>query len=94
MGSVSSFLITAIKFNDNLKKYWEYEIYRKTDKFLHLHHDIYKFPRNFTIYKMNPSKRYKNEMFVWRKDEEQLKLLVQEKCLHSKFIIQKGYINK
>ena len=91
VGSVSSFLITAIKFNDNLKKYWEYDIYRKTEKFLHLHHDIYKFPRTFTIYKMYPSKRYKNEMFSWRKDEDQLTLLINEKCLNSKFSIQKRY---
>ena len=90
VGSVSSFLITAIKFNDNLKNYWEYDIYRKSEKFLHLHHDIYKFPRHFTIYKMNPSKNYKNEMFSWKKEEAQLKLMVNEKCLNSKFIIQKG----
>ena len=91
VGSVSSFLITAIKFNDNLKNYWEYDIYRKSEKFLHLHHDIYKFPRHFTIYKMNPSKNYKNEMFSWKKEEAQLKLMVHEKCLNSKFIIQKGF---
>ena len=82
VGSVSSFLITAIKFNDNLKNYWEYDIYRKSEKFLHLHHDIYKFPRHFTIYKMNPSKNYKNEMFSWKKEEAQLKLMVNEKCLY------------
>ena len=88
VGSVSSFLITAIKFNDNLKNYWEYDIYRKSEKFLHLHHDIYEFPRKFKIYKMIPSDKYKNEMFSWKKEKEQLKLMVEEKCLNSKFIIQ------
>ena len=89
VGSVSSFLITAIKFNDNLKNYWEYDIYRKSEKFLHLHHDIYEFPRKFKIYKMIPSNKYKNEMFSWKKEKEQLQLMIQEKCLNSKFIIQK-----
>ena len=89
VGSVSSFLITAIKFNDNLHNYWEYDIYRKSEKFLHLHHDIYEFPRKFKIYKMIPSTKYKNEMFSWKKEKEQLKLMVEEKCLNSKFIILK-----
>ena len=39
---------------------------------------------------MNPSKNYKNEMFSWKKEEAQLKLMINEKCLNSKFIIQKG----
>ena len=90
VGSVSSFLLTAMKFNDNLKNYWEYDIYRKSEKFLHLHHDIYKYPKNFTIYKMLPSQNYKNEMFAWKNDKNQLKLMIQERCINSKFIIQKG----
>ena len=89
VGSVSSFLITAIKFNDNLENYWEYDIYRKSEKFLHLHHDIYNFPRKFTIYKMYPSIKYKNEMFSWKNEKDQLQLMIKEKCLKSKFIIQK-----
>ena len=89
VGSVSSFLITSIKFNDNLKNYWEYDIYRKSEKIFHLHHDVYQFPKNFTIYKMLPSKKYKNEMFSWKNSNEQLKLMINENCLNSNFIVIK-----
>ena len=43
VGSVSSFLLTSIKFNDNLKRYWEYDIYKIHQKILHLHHDFFFF---------------------------------------------------
>ena len=89
VGSVSSFLISAIKFNKKLRNYWEYDIYRKSEKFLHLHHDIYKFERNFTIYRMIPSLKYKNEMFAWKNNKEQAQLMIQENCFNSKFIIEK-----
>ncbi len=89
VGSVSSFLITSIKFNKNLRKYWEYDIYRKSEKFLHLHHDIYKLPKHFTIYKMKPSTKYKNEMFVWKNEKNQLNLMIKEKGINSKFIVEK-----
>lgn len=89
VGSVSSFLLSAIKLNNNLKNYWEYDIYRKSEKFLHLHHDIYKLPRRFTIYKMKPTKKYKNEMFVWKNEKNQLKLMIKENCINSKFIVEK-----
>ena len=89
VGSVSSFLISAIKFNKKLRNYWEYDIYRKSEKFLHLHHDIYKFKRNFTIYRMIPSLKYKNEMFAWKNNKEQAQLMIQENCFNSKFIIEK-----
>lgn len=89
VGSVSSFLISAIKFNKKLRNYWEYDIYRKSEKFLHLHHDIYKFKRNFTIYRMIPSLKYKNEMFAWKNNKEQAQLMIQESCFNSKFILEK-----
>ena len=83
VGSVSSLLLAAIKLNNNLKNFWEYDNYRLSAKFFHLHHDIYEFPRNFSIYKMKPSEKYKNEMFSWKNDKNQLKLMVQEKCYHN-----------
>ena len=36
--SVSSFVFSAIKLNDNLKSLWEYDIMRLYSKFLFLHH--------------------------------------------------------
>lgn len=56
VGSVSSFLMTTIIFNDNLKNYWDYDIYRGSEKFCHLNVEYYDFPRKFTIYQMKPYK--------------------------------------
>ena len=47
VGSVSSFLIESIKLNGNLRKYWEYDICRKSQKLIFLHQDFYNFPRKF-----------------------------------------------
>ena len=40
VASVSSFLLSSIKFNDNLEHLWEYDIYRLSQKF-RLLHNIY-----------------------------------------------------
>ena len=88
VGSVSSFLMAAIKFNDNLKNYWEYDIYRRTEKICHLNIEYYEFPRKFTIYQMKPSENYKNEMFVWSKDPNKSKLMIEERCIYNFSIIE------
>ena len=85
--SISSFVITIIKFNDNLKKFWEYDIYKNSGKFIFLHHDFYDFPRNYIIYKMKPSENYKNEMFVWLIKKSQLQIMIDEKCIYNFSII-------
>ena len=77
-----------MKFNDNLENYWEYDIYRMSEKFGHLHVDIYDFDKKFKIYKMKPSEVYKNEMFVWSKDESKLKLMIEDKCTYDFEIIE------
>ena len=87
VGSISSIIITIIKFNDNLKKFWEYDIYKNSGKFILLHHDFYDFPRNYIIYKMKPSENYKNEMFVWLIEKSQLQLMIDEKCIYNFSII-------
>ena len=95
VGSISSFLQGIIKINDNLENYWEYDIYRISEKFGHLHVDIYDIHRKFIIYKMKPSEKYKNEMFVWTKDENKLKLMIEEKCIYNFIIIDPNIpINK
>ena len=86
VGSVSSFSLSAMKLNNNLKNYWEYDLYRLHAKFFHLHHDIYKFPRNFTIFRMKPSENYKNEMFRWANEKNQIELMLHEKC-HNNFYL-------
>ena len=80
VGSVSSFLTTTVKLNDNLRNFYEYDIYRKSEKFCQLHHDFFGFSRKFTIYKMIPSQNYKNEMFVWGNEPYKMKLMIEENC--------------
>jgi len=86
IGSVSSFLLAAIKFNDNLQNYWEYDIYRMSHKFLILHPQIYLENKKFNTYIMKPSLNYRNEMFVWKNNKAQIDLMLKEKC-PNKFLI-------
>ena len=89
VASVSSFFISSVKFNTNLKYYWEYDIYRYSEKFLHLHHDFYYFPRSYTTYKMKPSEYYKNEMFAFYNNQQSLlDLMIKEKCINDFIIIK------
>ena len=78
--SVSSFVISSIKFNNNLKNLWEYDIYRLLVKYYWLHHHLYKFNIKYKIYTMKPSDIYLNQMFRWRKTQSQLKLMIEDKC--------------
>ena len=80
VGSISSFFSSLIIINDNLKNIWEFEHYMLPEKILHLHHDIYKYHFNFTIYKMNPSLKYQTEMFPWRNSNKQIKVLINDIC--------------
>ena len=80
VGSISSFFTTLIIINDNLENLWEFDNYRLTEKYLHLHRDIYKFRHKYKIYKMYPSLKYKNEMFPWINNRQQLDLMIHEKC--------------
>ena len=88
VASVSSFLLVLAKLNNNLKKYFEYDIYKKNQKFLHLHHDFYNFPMNFTIYKMKPSMTYQNEMFLFHNNKDQYNLMINELCIYNFTIIE------
>ena len=80
VGSISSFITSIIKLNDNLKKFWEYDIYQMEHKLYHLHHSLYDYPRNYTIYRMEPSEKYKKEMYVWTKSDKQLKIMINDTC--------------
>ena len=80
VGSMSSFLTTLVMINDNLIKYWDFDNYRLSEKYLHFHHDIYNFNRNYTLYEMKPSEDYRKEMFVWRNSKRQIDLMINEKC--------------
>ena len=80
VGSISSFLTSLIKLNDNLKYFWEYDIYHKATKINHLHYSISNFVRKYTIYKMRPSKAYKKKMYIWNRTQEQLDLMINDNC--------------
>ena len=86
VASISSFFLCVVKLNDNIKKYFEYDIYRKSEKFIHLHHDFYYFPMKFTRYRMKPSITYKNEMFAFCHHPFQIQLMKKEICIN-KFVV-------
>jgi hypothetical protein len=80
ISGISSFLVSIIKLNQNLKFLWEYDFYEKIIRYKFLHYSVYTFPFNYTIYKMNPSENYKKLMYPFFNTEEQQKLMKEEKC--------------
>ena len=87
----SSFLISVIKLNDKLKFLWEYDFYKLSEKYYHLHPSVYSFPYNYTIYKMDASLKYKKYMYPFTNSKKQRKLMKKEKC-NNNFIIIKPRI--
>ena len=90
VASISSFLTSIIIINDNLKILWEYDNYRLTEKYLHLHRDIYNYNFNYSIYKMYPSQKYKRFMFPWINSKQQIDLMINEKCNNFRLIEYKS----
>ena len=81
VASISSFLTSIIQLNNNLKLLWDYNIYHMSEKILHNHYDLFKYPNNnFIVYRMEPSFNYKNIMFKWKNNKKQRKLMIKEKC--------------
>lgn len=78
--SVSSFSISAIKLNDNLKELWEYDLFRLSEKFVFLHHHFYKYNINYTIHTMKPSNLYASKMFYYQRTPEQIRLMMEDDC--------------
>jgi len=90
VSSISSFLISIIQLNYNLKFLWEYSIYNIKQKIRHYHYDLYKYPKNnYTIYRMEPSLLYKNKMYIWKNSKIQRKLIIKEKCINFFRVIYK-----
>ena len=88
VGSISSFLISSIKLNDNIKFFWEYDRYPMCSKIYHFHHSIFNIQRNYTIYQMPPSKTYKYRMIVWKCSDEQINIMLNDKCPYNFKIIK------
>ena len=88
VGSISSFLISIIKLNDNLKYLWEYDRYPVALGVPHLHHSLYNFTRKYTIFKMKPSKMYQNQMILWQGTDEQMQIMLNDSCPYDFTIIK------
>lgn len=89
VASISSFLISIVEINYNLKLLWDYNIYKKSEKILAYHYDFYKFPNNFIIFRMEPSSYYQKTMYKWKNSKKQRKLMKKEKCINNFRIIYK-----
>lgn len=88
VGSISSFLISSIKLNDNIKFFWEYDRYPMCSKIYHFHHSIFNIQRKYTIYQMPPSEIYKYRMIVWKCSDEQINIMLNDKCPYNFKIIK------
>ena len=76
----SSFIISIIKLNDNLKFLWEYDFYPLSERYRHLHYSVYTFTFKYIIYKMTASEIYKKLMIPFIHSEKQKMLMIKEKC--------------
>ena len=75
VGAFSTLIYTIIRFNNNIKIFWEYLINIPS-----MHYIYYYLENNFTIFNMKPSKYYQTKMQNFKADKEQLKLMINEKC--------------
>jgi len=80
VGARSTFFLTSIKFNDNLKFLWDYDCSSLIQKYLHLHYSVYMFPYYYTLYNMNLSIHYKKYMSPWINSQTQKNMMLKEKC--------------
>ena len=76
----SSFIISIIKLNDNLKCLWEYDFYPLSARYRHLHYSVYTFTFKYIIYKMTASESYKKLMIPFIHSKKQKMLMIKEKC--------------
>lgn len=69
-----------LKLNENLKILWEYDFYKLSERYYHLHPSVYSFSYNYTIYKMNASLKYKTIMYPWKNSTTQREMMIKENC--------------
>ena len=88
---VSSFPYAAIRFNDNLKNLFIYDIMIESELINWYAEDYYFQNMKFNIYKMKPSSNYENIMKgKWKKSKIQLDLMINEDCINNSFEIIEG----
>jgi hypothetical protein len=88
VGSMSSFLEVCVRMNDNLKNFFEFDVFKQISKILFLHHDFYYYPRKYNIFQMKSSNDYRNKMFVYKMTPEQDQYMIEEKCFDHFTIIK------
>jgi hypothetical protein len=94
VASISSFLISIVQLNYNLKILFDYNIYKLPEKILVYHYDLYQFTHNkFIIFRMEPSSDYNKTMYIWKNNKKQRKLMIKEKCINN-FITLNASNNK
>ena len=88
VSAISSFIISIIKLNENIKFLWEYDSFTLRDKYHYLHPLVYSFSYNYIIYKMDASLNYKKFMYPWLNSKEQKQMMLIEKCKENFTIIK------
>ena len=56
-----------------------------------MHYHIFNFQNAFTIFSMKPSDTYRNELFLFNHTQEQLQLMLEDKCPHDFITFQSSY---
>ena len=88
---ISSFPYAVIRFNDNLKNLFIYDIMVETISIRWYAEDYYFKNMKYNIYKMKPSSNYENIMKgKWKKSKIQLDLMINEECINNSFEIIEG----
>jgi hypothetical protein len=75
----STFLISLIQLNDNINKIYEYDLFFN-DSFDQDLNSYNYLKKNYIIYKMNSSMKYKLFMKKWRNTRFQRQLMLYDKC--------------
>ena len=76
----SSFAIELMKFNDNLKNVFFYDLIDEKDKNNWHFNEKHWRPLKYNLFIMYPTKEYVEIMDPWRKKEIQFKQMIDEKC--------------
>ena len=90
--STSSFPIELLKFSDNLKNLFLYDMMDNNDKNFWHFTDKHLRPCKFNRFIMYPTKKYVDIMIPWGKKKEQFEIMINEKCNKMFKIIPSDFI--
>ena len=77
---ISSFTVELMKFSNNLKTLFEFNITTTVDKKFWHYTDRHLKPFKFNRFIMNPTKEYTNIMIPWGQKKNQFSQMINEKC--------------